>query len=87
VRAADVALEVHENGMATVTVACKKLIEEYSQKMQDLGLTVSIAPDEDYVSADWEVVSTNALLTGHKAHSSSNQYLVHVPWLSLHHSK
>lgn len=53
-RAADVALEVHENGMATVTVACKKLIEEYSQKMQDLGLTVSIAPDEDYVSADSE---------------------------------
>lgn len=46
--------EVHNNGVATVAVACKKLVEEYSKKLQQLGLTVSIAPDSDYVDADGE---------------------------------
>ena len=45
-------MEVHEHGMATVTVACKRLVEEYSQKLQRMGLTVSIAPDNEFASSD-----------------------------------
>eukprot|EP01032_Pedospumella_encystans_P007569 gene7569-9067_t len=51
-RAWAVTMEVHTTGLATVATACKKLIEEYSYKMQHIGLSVSIAPDDDYVGAE-----------------------------------
>lgn len=47
-RAYEVTLEVHMNGAATVAVANKKIIEEYSKSLQAAGLTVSTAPDDDF---------------------------------------
>lgn len=44
--------QVHNYGSATVAVASKKLIEEYSKKMQGVGFTVSIAPDDDFAGED-----------------------------------
>jgi hypothetical protein len=43
---------VHLSGAATVAVANKKLIDEYSQKLRASGLTVSVAPDEEFEGAD-----------------------------------
>eukprot|EP01036_Dinobryon_divergens_P022584 gene22584-30849_t len=53
-RAYEVTLEVHMNGAATVAVANKKIIEEYSKSLQAAGLTVSTAPDDDFEPAEEE---------------------------------
>ena len=37
-------------GAATVAVANKKLITEYTKSMQAAGLTVSMAPDDEFIS-------------------------------------
>lgn len=47
-RAYEVTLEVHMNGAATVAIANKKIIEEYTKSMQSAGLTVSMAPDDEF---------------------------------------
>lgn len=41
-------LEVHMTGAGTVAVANKKVINEYSRSLQAAGLTVSMAPDDDF---------------------------------------
>ena len=51
-RAYEVTLEVHMTGAGTVAVANKKIIQEYCTSLQKAGLTVSMAPDDDFVGAD-----------------------------------
>ena len=51
-RAYEVTLEVHMTGAGTVAVANKKIIQEYCTSLQQAGLTVSMAPDDDFVGAD-----------------------------------
>jgi ATP-dependent Clp protease adapter protein ClpS len=51
-RAYEVTLEVHMTGAGTVAVANKKIIQEYSNSLQQAGLSVSMAPDDDFVGAD-----------------------------------
>eukprot|EP00597_Dinobryon_sp_UTEXLB2267_P004972 CAMPEP_0170064386 /NCGR_PEP_ID=MMETSP0019_2-20121128/4890_1 /TAXON_ID=98059 /ORGANISM="Dinobryon sp., Strain UTEXLB2267" /LENGTH=119 /DNA_ID=CAMNT_0010271037 /DNA_START=148 /DNA_END=507 /DNA_ORIENTATION=- len=50
-RAYEVTLEVHMNGAATVAVANKKIVDEYCKSLQAAGLTVSMAPDDDFEPA------------------------------------
>jgi ATP-dependent Clp protease adapter protein ClpS len=47
-RAYEVTLEVHMTGAGTVAVANKKIIEEYCKSLQQAGLSVSMAPDDDF---------------------------------------
>eukprot|EP01039_Chlorochromonas_danica_P011648 gene11648-13063_t len=47
-RAYEVTLEVHMSGAGTVCVANKKIVEEYTKKLQAAGLTVSMSPDEAF---------------------------------------
>ncbi len=51
-RAYEVTLEVHMTGAGTVAVANKKIISEYCNSLQRAGLSVSMAPDDDFVSSD-----------------------------------
>ena len=51
-RAYEVTLEVHMTGAGTVAVANKKIIQEYCNSLQQAGLSVSMAPDDDFVGAD-----------------------------------
>lgn len=51
-RAYEVTLEVHMTGAGTVAVANKKIIGEYCNSLQQAGLSVSMAPDDDFVSSD-----------------------------------
>jgi len=53
-RAYEVTLEVHMTGAGTVAVANKKIIEEYCKSLQMAGLSVSMAPDDDFEGADGE---------------------------------
>ena len=39
-------------GAATVAVANKKIITEYSKSLQMAGLSVSMAPDDDFEAGD-----------------------------------
>ncbi len=41
-------LEVHMTGAGTVAVANKKLITDYTKRLQAAGLTVSMAPDDEF---------------------------------------
>lgn len=41
-------LEVHTTGAGTVAVANKKTIAEYTKSLQMAGLTVSMAPDDEF---------------------------------------
>jgi len=43
---------VDTEGFATICVASKKLIAEYMNALQAAGLTVSKAPDEDFIKED-----------------------------------
>lgn len=43
-------LEVHMTGAGTVAVANKKIITEYTKSLQAAGLTVSMAPDDEFDS-------------------------------------
>lgn len=47
-RAYEVTLEVHMTGAGTVAVANKKIVQEYSKSLQMAGLTVSMAPDDEF---------------------------------------
>lgn len=47
-RAYEVTLEVHMTGAGTVAVANKKIITEYTKTLQAAGLTVSMAPDDEF---------------------------------------
>lgn len=47
-RAYEVTLETHMTGAGTVAVSNKKIISEYTKTLQVAGLTVSMAPDEDF---------------------------------------
>jgi ATP-dependent Clp protease adapter protein ClpS len=47
-RAYEVTLEVHMTGAGTVAVANKKTIQELTQTLQAAGLTVSMAPEDDF---------------------------------------
>lgn len=47
-------LEVHMTGAGTVAVANKKVINEYSRSLQAAGLTVSMAPDDDFEDSGGE---------------------------------
>ena len=51
-RAYEVTLEVHMTGAGTVAVANKKIISEYCSSLQMAGLTVSMAPDDEFESSD-----------------------------------
>lgn len=51
-RAYEVTLQVHMTGAGTVAVANKKIITEYTKKLQAAGLTVSMAPDEEFERGD-----------------------------------
>lgn len=51
-RAYEVTLEVHMTGAGTVAVANKKIVGEYCNSLQQAGLSVSMAPDDDFVSSD-----------------------------------
>ena len=51
-RAYEVTLEVHMTGAGTVAVANKKVVEEYSKSLQAAGLTVSMAPDDEFEGED-----------------------------------
>jgi len=53
-RAYEVTLEVHMTGAGTVAVANKKIIEEYCKSLQQAGLTVSMAPDDDFEAGEGE---------------------------------
>jgi hypothetical protein len=39
-------------GAGTVAVANKKIITEYTQRLQAAGLTVSMAPDDEFEGGD-----------------------------------
>jgi hypothetical protein len=41
-------------GAATVCAASKKLVEQYVKAFETAGLSVSMAPDEDFESTDPE---------------------------------
>lgn len=51
-RAYEVTLETHMTGAGTVAVANKKIITEYTKSLQMSGLTVSMAPDDEFESDD-----------------------------------
>ena len=51
-RAYEVTLEVHMTGAGTVAVANKKIIQEYCNALQQAGLSVSMAPDDDFIGSD-----------------------------------
>lgn len=51
-RAYEVTLEVHMTGAGTVCVANKKIVSEYCKNLQQAGLTVSMAPDDEFESGD-----------------------------------
>ena len=51
-RAYEVTLEVHMTGAGTVCVANKKIVSEYCKSLQQAGLTVSMAPDDEFESGD-----------------------------------
>ena len=53
-RAYEVTLEVHMTGAGTVAVANKKIIDEYCKSLQQAGLSVSMAPDDDFESGEGE---------------------------------
>jgi len=53
-RAYEVTLEVHMTGAGTVAVANKKIIDEYCKSLQKAGLSVSMAPDDDFESGEGE---------------------------------
>ena len=53
-RAYEVTLEVHMTGAGTVAVANKKIIDEYCKSLQQAGLSVSMAPDDDFESGENE---------------------------------
>eukprot|EP00595_Chromulina_sp_UTEXLB2642_P002419 CAMPEP_0196761566 /NCGR_PEP_ID=MMETSP1095-20130614/848_1 /TAXON_ID=96789 ORGANISM="Chromulina nebulosa, Strain UTEXLB2642" /NCGR_SAMPLE_ID=MMETSP1095 /ASSEMBLY_ACC=CAM_ASM_000446 /LENGTH=119 /DNA_ID=CAMNT_0042111285 /DNA_START=177 /DNA_END=536 /DNA_ORIENTATION=- len=53
-RAYEVTLEVHMTGAGTVAVANKKIISDYCKSLQVAGLTVSMAPDDDFEGEDDE---------------------------------
>lgn len=36
------------NGVGTIAVANKKLVDEYTKSLQAAGLTVSMSPDDDF---------------------------------------
>lgn len=41
-------------GAGTVAIGNKKIITEYTKKLQAAGLTVSMAPDEEFEGGDGE---------------------------------
>jgi hypothetical protein len=41
-------------GAGTVAVTNKKIIEEYCKSLQQAGLTVSMAPDDDFEAGEGE---------------------------------
>jgi hypothetical protein len=47
-------MHVHMYGAATVCAASKKLVEQYVKAFETAGLSVSMAPDEDFESTDPE---------------------------------
>jgi len=51
-RAYEVTLEVHMTGAGTVAVANKKIVDEYCKSLQQAGLSVSMAPDDDFEADD-----------------------------------
>jgi ATP-dependent Clp protease adapter protein ClpS len=51
-RAYEVTLQVHMTGAGTVAVANKKIITEYTKNLQAAGLTVSMAPDDEFEGGD-----------------------------------
>ena len=51
-RAYEVTLEVHMTGAGTVAVANKKIIDEYCKSLQTSGLSVSMAPDDEFEGED-----------------------------------
>ena len=51
-RAYEVTLETHMTGAGTVAVANKKIIGEYCKSLQMAGLTVSMAPDDEFEGED-----------------------------------
>jgi ATP-dependent Clp protease adapter protein ClpS len=51
-RAYEVTLETHMTGAGTVAVANKKIITEYCKSLQVAGLTVSMAPDDEFENDD-----------------------------------
>lgn len=53
-RAYEVTLEVHMTGAGTVAIANKKIIDEYCKSLQQAGLSVSMAPDDDFESGEGE---------------------------------
>ena len=53
-KAYEVTLEVHMSGAGTVAISNKKVIGEYCKSLQMAGLSVSMAPDEDFESGEGE---------------------------------
>lgn len=51
-RAYEVTLETHMTGAGTVAVANKKIIQEYCKSLQMAGLSVSMAPDDEFEADD-----------------------------------
>jgi ATP-dependent Clp protease adapter protein ClpS len=45
---------VHMEGSATVAVSNKKIVEEYTKSLQMAGLTVSMAPDDEFEDSEGE---------------------------------
>jgi ATP-dependent Clp protease adapter protein ClpS len=53
-RAYEVTLETHMTGAGTVAVANKKIIGEYCKSLQMAGLSVSMAPDDEFEGGEGE---------------------------------
>lgn len=53
-KAYEVTLEVHMSGAGTVAVSNKKVIAEYCKSLQMAGLSVSMAPDDDFEAGEGE---------------------------------
>lgn len=53
-KAYEVTLECHMTGAGTVAVSNKKIVSEYCKSLQVAGLTMSMAPDEEFESDEEE---------------------------------
>lgn len=51
-KAYECTLETHMTGAGTVAVSNKKIIDEYTKALQVAGLTVSMAPDDEFEGGD-----------------------------------